>query len=148
MAARPINFKQKRKRVWEWVFPTVVVAMAPLLTQYVWVLLDTQDSYHINDILAHRGQILIVGVALLGEAMTELVTRQIPTWQRQGIQAICTVYILGTSILYANLSEDIRCVGTNNGVLIGHCADMNDMSMTIFAVGIGLCLVCKLVGRS
>ncbi len=150
MSTNPINFRRKAKRVWEWIFPTVLVAMAPLVTQYIWVLLDTQNFYHIYDVLAHRGQILIVGVALLGESMTELVSRRIPTWQKQGIQAICIVYILGASIIYANLAEDVRCMGvsTDNDGLIRQCAGMADMSMGIFFVGIILCLTCKLIGRS
>jgi hypothetical protein len=151
MAARQINVEKKLKRVWEWVFPTVMVAMTPLLIEYVWVVMNSsQSSYHINDILAYKGQILIVGVALLGESMTELVSRNIPTWQRQSVQTLCVAYILGASVIYVKLSESLRCVNvsTSNSALIADCARMSDISMMIFFAGIVLCLICKLIGRS
>ena len=150
MARNSINFERKAKRVWEWIFPTVVIALSPLVAQYVGLLLNSSGSYHVYDILAHRGQIILVGVALLGEAMTELVSRRIATWQKQGIQALCVAYILMASIVYANLSVSDKCVNVplNNSNLINECVQMADRSMFLFFIGIVLCLTCKLVGRS
>ena len=150
MARYSINYERKIKSVWEWIFPTVVVAMSPLLAQYIGLILSSSGSYHIYDIFAHQGQIVLVGVALLGEAMTELVSRKIATWQKQALQAVCVAYILISSMLYAELSVSQRCVNValDNITLINECAKTADKSMSIFFVGIVLCLICKLVGRS
>ncbi|MEL6350997.1 MAG: hypothetical protein AAFR58_04470, partial [Cyanobacteria bacterium J06627_28] len=145
-----INFERKAIRIWNWVFPTVLIALSPLIAQHVLLIINSSGDYHLYDVLAYKGQIVLVGVALLGESMTELVSRKIPTWQKKGIQALCTAYILIASIVYANLSVSDRCidVSPDNIALIKECADMADKSMVLFAVGIVLSLSCKLIGRS
>lgn len=141
MARRSINLISKAERIWQWIFPTLVLAVAPLVAQYLlvffnWGLTDYSfDDFAYN--ISPHGELLLIAVVLVAESVSETWRRQITGWQKDFIGTLCLGFIIIASVIFAGLT-----VTHNNATVI------SSHSFRFFLVGIILCITCKLVGRS
>ena len=75
MARRAINFTNKAERIWKWIFPTVLIAIAPVFAQYLTRSLNWGvTSYNQQDLIANispHGELLLVAVALVAESLVD-----------------------------------------------------------------------------
>ena len=141
MARRSINLNSKVARVWEWVFPTVLIALAPVLAQFFLSAFNRGFSaysvYNLIGYISPRGELLIVSVALVAEAMSELLRRQISRWQRNSIISLCLGFVIFATYLFSGVSG-----GYSDPVAV------SSTSVDIFLWGLALCIICKVAGRS
>lgn len=141
MARRSINFNSKAERVWQWVFPSLLVALAPVLAQYFisFFNLGVVD-YSWLDLRAHispHGELLIITVALVAESASEIWRRQITGWQKDFIGSLCMVFVIIATLTFAGLTSN-----PTNAITI------SSRSFEFFLIGISLCVLCKVAGRS
>lgn len=141
MTRRSINFNTKVERVWQWIFPTLSIAIAPVVAQYLLGLLHLGViSYSVEDFIAHispHGELLIVAVALVAESASDIWRRQIAGWQKDVIGSLCFFFVLAVTLMFAGLTST-----SINAVVI------STFSSQLFIVGLALCIACKIAGRS
>ena len=141
MARRGINFNSKAARIWEWIFPTLLIAVSPVLAQYLLVFFNWGlTDYSMKDFMSYispHGELLLVAVALVAESSSDVWRRQIAGWQRNLLAGICITFVIIASLVFAGLN-----VTQTNAIAIS----IN--SVRAFWFGIGLCIACKLAGRS
>ena len=141
MARRSINLSNKAERVWEWIFPSVVIALVPVLAQYILNFLsrgfNSYNSYDFLENVSPHGELLIVSVALVAESVSEMWRRQIPRWQKNSIGSLCIVFVILATYIFAGLP-----VTPTNTV------DVSTLSVNMFVYGCIGCVVCKVAGRS
>lgn len=141
MTRRTINLSNKVDRIWKWIFPTVLIAITPVFAQYLTSFFNWGiATYDWQDLIANvspHGELLLVAVALVAEAMSDIWRRKICGWQKECIAALCVVFVLAMSLLFAGLDPN-----PYNAVAISR------QSVNCFIVGLGLCVTCKLAGRS
>lgn len=141
MARRAINLNNKVERILKWIFPTVLIAIAPVFAQYLtrsfnWGI----TSYSQQDLIANispHGELLLVAVALVAESMSDIWRRQICGWQKEIIAGFSMVFVVAMSLIFSGLNPT-----PYNSVAI------SSQSVNWFIVGLGLCITCKLAGRS
>ncbi|MEM0978754.1 MAG: hypothetical protein AAGH78_00635 [Cyanobacteria bacterium P01_H01_bin.58] len=138
MASKSINVGRKIERIWEWIFPTVVIALVPVLGQFILSLLngevDTSRYQGFEEIISPHGELLIVAVALVAESVSEIWKRQIPRWQKNVIGSFCIGFVILSTFIYSGLSVTSTTVSS--------------FSFEMFAWGFLLCVICKVAGRS
>jgi hypothetical protein len=141
MTRRTINLSNKADRIWKWIFPTVLIAIAPVFAQYLTSFFNWGiASYNWQDLIANispHGELLLVAVALVAESMSDIWRRQICGWQKECIAGLCIAFVLAMSLLFSGLDPT-----PYNAVAISR------LSVDWFIVGLGLCVACKLAGRS
>lgn len=141
MTRRTINLSNKADRIWKWIFPTVLIAIAPVFAQYLTSFFNWGiASYNWQDLIANispHGELLLVAVALVAESMSDIWRRQICGWQKEGIAGLCIAFVLAMSLLFSGLDPT-----PYNAVAISR------LSADWFIVGLSLCVACKLAGRS
>ena len=141
MARRAINLSSKAERIWKWIFLTVPIALAPVLATYLlglfnWGLM----GYSLPDLIANispHGELLIVAVALVAESVSDIWRRQICGWQKECIAGFCITFVVIVSLIFSGLNPS-----SSNTIAI------STKSVEIFVIGFGLCVACKLAGRS
>jgi hypothetical protein len=141
MARRAINLTAKADRIWKWIFPTVLIALAPVLAQYFIGLFNWGiSSYSWQDLIVNispRGELLIVAVALVAESVSDMWRRQICGWQKECIAASCIAFVVIASLIFSGLNPTPQ-----NAIAI------SSQSVDFFMAGFCLCIFCKLAGRS
>lgn len=141
MVRRAVNYTNKVERIWKWIFPTVLIAVAPVISQYLSGLFNWGvTSYDWQDLVINispHGELLLVAVALVAESISDVWRRQICGWQRDTVATLCIAFVMAVSLLYSSLDPT-----PYNEVAI------SIQSVNFFIVGLGLCAICKLAGRS
>lgn len=141
MARRTINLTAKADRIWKWIFPTVLIAIAPVFAQYLTSFFNSGViSYTWQDLIANispHGELLLVAVALVAESMSDIWRRQICSWQKDLIAGFSLVFVVAMSLIFSSLNPT-----PYNAVAI------SIQSVDWFIIGLGLCIACKLAGRS
>jgi hypothetical protein len=138
---RPINLTSKAERIWKWIFVTVPIALSPVIATYLISLLNWGLTGHgWPDLIANispHGELLIVAVALVAESVSDMWRRQICGWQKDGIAGCCITFVIIGSLIFSGLNPN-----PNNAIVI------STTSVDVFMFGFGLCIACKLAGRS
>ncbi len=141
MARRAINFTNKAERIWKWIFPTLLIAIAPVFAQYLTKSLNWGvTSYNQQDLIANispHGELLLVAVALVAESMSDIWRRQICGWQKEIIAGFSVVFVMSMTYIFSGLDPT-----PYNAVAI------SSQSFNWFIIGLGLCISCKVAGRS
>lgn len=141
MARSTINLRSKLERVWGWIFPTLLIALTPIFAQCLLGILNWgRPSYSFLDFVANispHGELLIIAVALVAEAVSEVWRRQIARWQKDFFGTLCIVFVLGVTFAFSGLDPT-----PTNAVTI------SSRSVDLFVFGVCLCIACKLAGRS
>lgn len=141
MARRSINLNSKIERVWQWCFPTLLVAVAPVVSQYIITVFDWGLTDHnlesIKFYASPNGELLLVATALVAESASEIWRRQISGWQKDILGTATIFFVITSTVFFSYLSS------FNNSPLLA-----SNMSCYFFAIGVSLCVVCKVTGRS
>lgn len=141
MTRRSINFSSKVERVWKWLFPTVLIALAPVLAQYLLNLFNWGfTQYSFQDLVVNispHGELLIIAVALVAESVSEMWRRQISGWQKDCIGTLCIFFVIIATFTFSGLNP-----APSNAIAI------SSKSFDLFLIGLGLCITCKIAGRS
>lgn len=141
MTRRAVRLTSKVERVWAWIFPTVLVALAPVVAHYLIGLLSRGVTNHsFQDFVTQispGGELLIVAATLLGESMSDLWRRQITRWQKDLIGAFCIAFVILTTFLFASLT-----------IIPPNAVPVSSLSCTLFSLGFLVCISCKVAGKS
>ena len=141
MSRRSINLSNKTERVWEWMFPSVIIAIAPVVAQYFLNLLRGEfisyGSLSFIETISPHGELLIVAVALVAESISEMWRRQIPRWQRNSIGSLCIGFVIISTLIYSGLS-----------ITFTNPFTVSLLSFNMFSIGFLGCVFCKIAGRS
>ena len=141
MSRRSINLGNKLERIWEWVFPTLLISLTPVFAQYLLGLINWgQARYSFSDLLANispHGELMIISVALVAEAVSEMWRRQIPRWQKDLVGTLCIMFVVIVTFTFSGLATT-----PYNAIAI------SSSSFELFLIGVGLCIACKIAGRS
>lgn len=141
MSHRLINFEKKVGRVWEWIFPSVIIALVLVIGQCVLNLLNgdlyNARYYSLEEIISPHGELLIVAIALVAESLSEIWRRQISRWQKNYIASFCIGYVIVSTYIYSGLT-----ITPVNSVQV------SILSFNMFICGFILCVICKVAGRS
>lgn len=141
MARKAIRLTSKVERVWAWLFPTVLVALAPVVAHCLIGLLNRGlVNYSFQNFVTQispRGELLIVAVTLVAESMSDLWRRQITKWQKDLIGALCLAFVILATIVFASLP-----------IIPLNVLYISNLSCVLFSLGLLLCVFCKIAGRS
>ena len=141
MSRRSINLGSKIERVWEWIFPSVIIALVPVLAQYFVNLLNGEFiSYRtlsFIETISPKGELMIVAVALVAESVGEIWRRQIPRRQKSLFGSLCISFVMFSTFIYSNVIESIA-----------DPYEVSYLSFHLFVFGFIGCVICKIAGRS
>lgn len=141
MARQPINLNNKVQRLGDWIFPSVLIAISPVLAQFIVTAFQHGfEIYSVENLIAYispKGELLLIAVALVADSMSEMLPRRIHKNHKNAIVALCWGFGIIATYVFASIST-----GFTQPLLV------STTSVEFFILGLLLCIWCKIAGRS
>jgi peptidoglycan/LPS O-acetylase OafA/YrhL len=119
----------------------VVIALVPVFAQYTLSALSqglpTYSLPFVRAYISPNGELLIVAVALVAEAGSEMWRRQIPRWQKNLIGTACIGFVILATYVFSGIPTTLASP-----------VHVSALSSNLFIFGFAVCITCKVAGRS